>query len=201
MKPDPQTLHYLEHELNATSLHPRKVKEMAVNLVMRNIYEDDKRHLLEQVGYLQRQLKARNLGPPEFMRQSYNSESSDSGTTTPLQPSSANSRTNSGDHKSKSYASQHGELVTLLKQKDHIIRKKDEEYGKLRRILEETQNDLHSVLELNNQYLTIISQLNQLQMTGVTPRNMETTQAIMDLEKQLEESQSHIKELQVSSSH
>ena len=201
MIPDPRTLHFLEHELGGTSINQRKINDMAVNLVLREIYQDEINNLQEHLTNMQRQFKSRTPLVQDMYRSG--SDSGDSGRSTPQRPGTAVLRAtqmsnNSAGSKTKSQPAQQGELTTIIRQKDDIIRKKDDEYVKLRQILEDTQNDLQSVLDLNSQYLTIISQLNQMQFMGAnTPRNADKSEALEDLENQLEESQAHIERLQI----
>lgn len=180
MTPDPKAYQYLENELSETSLSVRNIKDIAVNLMMRQVYDDDVKQLTEQVKQLQRQLRERTAAESNLL-------STDSDSTGSAQ-SSARGRV------TKTMTTQHGELAAILNEKDEIIRRKDTEYSKLRGILEDTQNDLHAILELNNQYLTIIGQLNQ--MTGVPPRNSEGSAALDDLEQRLENAQRQVKELE-----
>lgn len=59
-------------------------------------------------------------------------------------------------------------MQLLLRQKDEIIKRKDEEYNKLRKVLEDAQRDLQNVMDMNTQYLNIITQLNQMQLGNST---------------------------------
>ena len=63
------------------------------------------------------------------------------------------------------------ELRQMLRDKDMVIQRKDEEYLKLREILDETQTEYQDMLELNSKYLDIIRQLNHMQVRD-TGRNM-----------------------------
>ena len=56
------------------------------------------------------------------------------------------------------------ELRQMLRDKDMVIQRKDEEYMKLREILDETQTEYQDMLELNSKYLDIIRQLNHMQV-------------------------------------
>ena len=89
------------------------------------------------------------------------------------------------------------DLREILKQKDAIIQRKDEEYAKLRKILSDTQNDMQGVLDLNSQYLAIIGQLNQMQSMACPGSSKEQNETMMELEQQIEEAQEKIAKLQV----
>ena len=56
------------------------------------------------------------------------------------------------------------EMRQMLREKDSVIVRKDEEYGKLKEILDETQQEYQDTLELNSKYLDIIRQLNHMQV-------------------------------------
>ena len=90
------------------------------------------------------------------------------------------------------------EKDSLLRQKDIIIQRKDEEYNKLKKILSDTQNDFQGILELNTQYLSIISQMNAMQLqTAVTPREMPqpVSEEVIKLEQKLEQTTAKVDEL------
>lgn len=68
---------------------------------------------------------------------------------------------------------------------------------KLRKILDDTQKDLQGVLDLNSQYLNIISQLNQLQAIGspIAINHDEKSSDVMELECKLDESRARVEKL------
>ena len=71
------------------------------------------------------------------------------------------------------------ELRQMLRDKDMVIRRKDEEYLKLREILDETQTEYQDMLELNSKYLDIIRQLNHMQVRDTGRDRAKRTYAII----------------------
>ena len=87
------------------------------------------------------------------------------------------------------------EMRQMLRDKDSVILRKDEEYAKLKDILDETTQEYQDTLELNSKYLDIIRQLNHMQVQMMaTPRQQ---QELTVLEEQLAQSQAKIKELEL----
>ena len=213
MEVDPRTMNVLQSHLPDTSASA--LRDLCAYLVPSEVYHDDITHLQDQVTSLQQTLATRMYSAQQPHREK-SSVSSDGGSgggdSTPVTPTRG---LNGGGGKlgwqggggvggsvvmsdgGWDVPTQTDDIRELLKEKDAIIHRKDEEYGKLRRILADTQNDMQSVLDLNSQYLTIISQLNQMQMSAInSPGNADNDGTMSELEQQMEEAQEHIAKLQ-----
>ena len=211
MLPDPRTIHFLENHIGS-QVHHKSVKELATGLVLKEVHQDEITYLHEKLTQLQRAFNNKQIS-----KVSETSKSSDYGSPRPIsamstksssrppsrlkklseaRPPSASLRNSIGSPPVWDVPTKNDEMENIIKQKDGIIKRKDEEYNKLRKVLEDTQNDLQSVLDLNAQYLGIISHYNQLQRTSVqTPRMMDKNDVMLELEQKLEESQIKIEEL------
>ena len=167
---------------------------------MFQVYHDDISQLQEQIASLQQTLATRMYSVQNREKSSL----SDNERHTGRGGGSGDSTPASGSQPGGNWPPnpevwhvppQHEELVQLLRQKDAIIQRKDEEYGKLRKILQDTQNDMQGVLDLNSQYLAIIGQLNQMQALSA-PGARETNETMSELEQQMEAAQERITQLQ-----
>ena len=212
MLPDPRTIHFLENQLRS-QIHHKNVKELAAGLVLKEVHRDEITYLHDRLTQLQRAINSRKLTKvnedcrsPEFSSPRPTSAVSraKSATRAPsrlkklpeARPPSASLRNSVGSPPVWDVPTRNDEMENIIKQKDGIIKRKDEEYNKLRKVLEDTQNDLQSVLDLNAQYLGIISHYNQLQRTSVqTPRMMDKSDAMLELEQKLDEAHMKIDEL------
>lgn len=174
---------------------------MAVNLVLKEIYQDDINELQEKLIRLQRSLRGKTT---MSSRDGGSDSGSDRATPTAIRSSTdmvtPKPITSRGDREVPQWdvPTPTAELQGLLHQKDDIIKKKDREYTKLRTIVEETQNEMQGLLDLNSQYLTIISQLNQMQLNAAsTPRIQGQSEEVAELQNRLEESEAKIAQLEV----
>ena len=183
MLPDPRTVHFLENQLGS-QIHQKYVKELAAGLVLKEVHQDEITYLHDKLTQLQRAINSRKLtkvtedsGSPDFSSPRPTSAVSSAKSTTrapsrlkklpEARPPSASLRNSVDSPPVWDVPTRNDEMENIIKQKDGIIKRKDEEYNKLRKVLEDTQNDLQSVLDLNAQYLGIISHYNQLQRTSV----------------------------------
>ena len=201
--PDKRTLSFLEQYLRDTSVNQRTMRDLAINLVLKEIYQDDVTELRDKLTRLQKALRTKSSSSME----------TDSGHSTPIpRPISSDadkvSPLKSAGSRSRSspvwnLPSSMDDLKTILKDKDDILRRKDDDYEKLKVVLEDTQRDMQEILDLNSQYLTIISQLNQMQMAAAaTPRVSGTNSE--DIEKlvgDLEEAQAKVSKLELDLMH
>ena len=188
--------------MDGIAVPQKTIHEVGTVLMPKEVYQDDIRCYQEKVEYLERQLQQSKLYMPPRREETQTSLSCDSSGSGSERAGSAN-----GDHIIK--ATFHGrdvvpnwdiptkeeDLEILLREKDEIIKRKDEEYGKLRKILDDTQKDLQGVLDLNTQYLGIISQLNQLQGIGPPVHVNEKSTEIVELEGKLDESRARVEHL------
>ena len=174
-KPDPRTVDYLEKSLKATSTTTTTIGTIAADLVLREIYQDDIRLLQERLLNLQKSLS---------------SSKRSSRTTTP----DSTPRTPEAAPKTNGLVTPQ-QLQEIINEKDQLIKRKDAEYEKLKKLLDDTQKHMDNVLALNSQYLTIIGQLNTMHMAGVTPRATEKDMQLADLEQKLIEAEERVEEL------
>ena len=160
--PDKRTVQLLQTEL--PDAPEAKLRALALNVVPNQIYTTD-------IADLQAKLAAANraLESSKTLRRSSDLSGSDRSTpgrasrlSTPDSPAGA--PTNRSAVAKWDVPSLDEELRQMLRDKDTVIQRKDEEYVKLREILDETQTEYQDMLELNSKYLDIIRQLNHMQV-------------------------------------
>ena len=209
MIPDPRTIFFIETQLAGSSSLPQKaIKDMASGLILKEIHQDEVTLLQEKLSQLQRTMSSRGLSKdhdrqnmsPGYSQRPISGMSTKSARTLKkipdTRPLSGNLRKSTGEAPIWDVPSQNEEMENIIKQKDSIIRRKDEEYYKLRKVLEDTQVDLQSVLDLNSQYLGIIGHYNQMQRVSVqTPKMMDKNDVMLELEQKLEDAETKIGEL------
>jgi DNA repair exonuclease SbcCD ATPase subunit len=196
---DQRTAHYLENFLGKTAINQRTMNDMSNRLILREIYHDEITHLQEKIAALQRQVKSKSFLQSESTQLTDNSsDRSTSSRSTPTGIAEMGQSPGTSESAPQwDLPSKFQEMDIIIKQKDDIIRRREEEYMKLRNILTVTQTDMQSVLDLNNQYLNIIGQMNQMQMTSAaTPRVLDKNTAMLELERKLEEAEQEMEQLE-----
>ena len=88
-----------------------------------------------------------------------------------------------------------GELREIIKQKDQTIRRNTQEYERLKKIREEIEADYQSQLDLNSQYLMIISQLDDMQRNGTRNPTEQDSADYAEIEEKLESAEIQVSEL------
>ena len=202
---DPRTAHYLESYLNKTQANQQTIKDLASNLLLKQIYRDEIKQLQDKIDSLQTSIRM-SLRSDSTHSTSSDTASDRSSPTSRGTPNSANEGKlgqvinrppTGGSSVEWMVTGRAHELEMIVKQKDDIIRRREEEYAKLKTIMLAMQDDLQAVLDLNNQYLGIIGQMNQMQMHSVaTPRVQDKDTAMLEMERQLEEAQSQVEQLE-----
>ncbi len=197
-------MHYLERRLGSTNVAETAMKDLATGLVLREIHQDEIAILQDKLSSVQRSLKRARTQGDLTIRESIDGMFRTPSALPKPRPGSAMSRqatvtdlqSNSSDSPPIwDVPTKNEELESFLRGKDEIIKRKDEEYNKLRTLLEDNQNHLENVLDINNQYLLIISQFNAMQLNSNSTSTKQKDREIADLEQKLEEAEQKVDEL------
>ena len=134
--PDQRVLNYLQNFLDGVAVPQKTILDIATLLMPKEVYQDDIRCYQEKVASLERRLEQSKLYMPPRREETQTSLSCDSSGSGSERAGSAN-----GDHIIK--ATYHGrdipnwdiptkeeDLEILLREKDEIIKRKDEESDK-----------------------------------------------------------------------
>ena len=199
-------LNLLERQL-AGAVPPSTIQALAGGLVLREIHRDEVAILSDKVSSLQKSLRTK-------LQANTSAHSSSDGLSTP--PSSSDRSpvspsivpqlplgylerppTAQGSRSVPKWdlPSPTDDMTTIIREKDSIIRRKDEEYVQLRSVLNDTQLDVQGVLDLNAQYLGIISHYNQMQLTVQASASRFPQKSVAELEHKLGEAETRITEL------
>jgi len=200
---DPRTVDYLKSFISKTPLNQQTINDLACNLLLRQTHRDEIKQLQDQIASAQTTIGM------SLRSNSTHSTSSDTGSDRSTSTSTSTRQTSTMANNGRPDRSTGGstdewmvtgrahELEMIIKQKDDIIRRREEEYDKLKKIMTDMQDDLQSVLDLNNQYLGIIGQMNQMQMHQMpTPRMQDKDTAMLEMERKLEETHSQMEQLE-----
>ena len=179
--------------------------------MLREVHRDEVAGLADKVAHLQKSLRAKikanaagrstdSLVPPSPPSDGRTSVMSLSvvpplSLDRPGSSAAGGSGGNSGRVPTWDVPTQADQMADIVKEKDSIIRRKDEEYTQLRKVLQDTQNDLQGVLDLNAQYLGIISHYNQLQLSVHHASQAMPTKSVAELKHKLDEAETKVIEL------
>lgn len=198
MSPDPRTVHVLESTLCDVKIGKTAMNGIAACLVPRQVYQDEVQRLQERLTAMEKFVQSAQVPGRGAQAQATSGPSSrqqerDSGTCS---RESTGASLSISEEEGKPSPLSAADYDTILKMKDDLIRRKDDEYNKLRQILSDTQNEMESVLNVNSHMSTIISEMNAMQLAAATPRHIDKSTAMLEMEQQLDLTQDRLREMQ-----
>lgn len=197
-------LNLLEKQIGPGIIPEATLNAVAAGMVLKEVYRDEVSNLSEKVSHLQKSLRSKIAASTtavstESLTGSPTSDGRWSAASVTIPPLQLSDRPVTGRSSKQAppwqVPSQMDEMSNMLKEKDSIIKRKDEEYVQLRRVLQDTQGDLQNVLDLNAQYLAIISHYNQMQLTIQTAANALPEKSVAELEQKLSLAETRVAKL------